>query len=216
MAQKGRKDMLVHIIQKNGVKTPVEIEFLERLAREGRLDPDVILEIDGERLEAWRFKPLEEIYRERNALPETRVVIPAPPRVDLPPEEVPVPKKAPTAAAEDPLELIAARRVDSVFDRADKKERVALNRLAVVGAALFFVALLFKIVDAALGQAPASEIFDSCVSILFFFLAIALYRAARALVRANATLRETQTLRATRRQDDDSEEDPDSEDADRS
>ncbi len=37
--------MLVYIIQKNGVKTPVEIEFLERLVREGRLDPDVTLEI---------------------------------------------------------------------------------------------------------------------------------------------------------------------------
>ena len=189
--------MLVHIIQKNGVKTPVEIELLERLAREGRLDPDVPLEIDGERLEAWRFKPLEEIFRKRDALPEPRVAIPAPPRADLPPEELTVPRKAPDVAAEDPLELLAASRVDPVFDRADKKERVALNA-------------------AALGLVPVAEIFDSCVSILFFFLAIALYCAARALVRANAILRETQTLRASVREDDDSEEPSEPDDAERS
>lgn len=208
--------MLVHIIQKNGVKTPVEIELLERLAREGRLDPDVTLEIDGERLEAWRFKPLEEIFRERNALPEPRVAIPAPPRADLPPEEVPVPKKAPAVAAEDPRELVAASRVDAVFDRADKKERVALNRLSAVGAALFLAAVVFKIVDAAMGLAPVAEIFDSCVSLLFFFLAISIYRAARALVRANAILRETQTLRASGREDDDSEDPSEPDDAERS
>ncbi|MGN0911574.1 MAG: hypothetical protein ACI4NV_09215 [Thermoguttaceae bacterium] len=208
--------MLVHIIQKNGVKTPVEIELLERLAREGRLDPDVILEIDGERLEAWRFKPLEEIFRERNALPEPRVAIPAPPRADLPPEELPVPQKAPAVAAEDPLEVVAASRVDSVFDRADKKERVALNRLAAVGSALFLVAVVFKIVAAAIGLAPVAEIFDACVSLLFFFLAIVLYRAARAIVRANAILRETQTLRASVHEEDDSEDASDSDDANRS
>lgn len=205
--------MLVHIIQKNGVKTPVEIELLERLAREGRLDPDVPLEIDGERLEAWRFKPLEEIFRERHALPEPRVAIPAPPRADLPPEELPVPQKAPAVAPEDPLEVVAASRVDSVFDRADKKERVVLNRFVVVGSVLFCCVVFFKIVAAALGLVPVAEVFDSCVSILFFFLAIALYRAARALVRANAIAREMQTLRASDREDDDSEEDPDSDDA---
>lgn len=208
--------MLVHIIQKNGVKTPVEIELLERLAREGRLDPDVPLEIDGERLEAWRFKPLEEIFRARHALPEPRVAIPAPPRADLPPEELTVPRKAPDVAAEDPLELLAASRVDPVFDRADKKERVALNRLVVVGSVLFCCVVFFKIVAAALGLAPVAEIFDSCVSLLFFFLAISIYRAARALVRANAILRETRTLRASVREDDDSEDPSEPDDAERS
>ena len=208
--------MLVHIIQKNGVKTPVEIEFLERLAHEGRLDPDVTLEIDGERLEAWRFKPLEEIYRELNALPESRISIPAPPRVDLPPEGRPVPQEAPAVAAEDPLELLAARRVDSVFDRTDKKERVALNRLVAVGCVLFLVGVFYKIVAAVLGLAPVAEIFDACAALLFFFLAIAIYRAVRAFVRADAILRETEYLRASKRRVDEDGEEVDSDAAIRS
>ena len=118
--------MLVHIIQKNGVKTPVEIEFLERLAREGRLDPDVILEIDGERLEAWRFKPLEEIYRERNALPETRVVIPAPPRVDLPPRKSRFPRKRLPPRRRIPLSL-SPRVALTPFSNAPIKKSASLS-----------------------------------------------------------------------------------------
>ena len=94
MAQKGRKDMLVHIIQKNGVKTPVEIEFLERLAREGRLDPDVILEIDGERLRASISPPRKSRFPRKRLPPRRRIPLSLSPRVALTPFSIAPIKKS--------------------------------------------------------------------------------------------------------------------------
>ena len=186
--------MNVFIIQKDGGRTPIDIRLLAKLAQSGRLQPETLLEVDGEKKRAYELDALAPSFTSQGYV--APVVTSVPPRADAEPEK---PEPEPEPTLENDLELteleiarLAARRVGARF----KSERTICQIVTTLAILCALTSCGGLLVEASLGHvATRNALGNACLWVLATLFALAAYHGVRACFRASALLREESAIR---------------------